>query len=102
LKAAIKFLVAYEALGFLTLIVWINDLPLPWTGPYNRIAAAIVYGPCIFLGWPAYWWDVDHHWFWAAAAFALGYLACAVKTWLHRIGTPGPLPRGVGRNLSSF
>jgi len=36
------------------------------------------------------------------AAFGAGYLAHAVKTWLRKIGTPGPMTRGVGRNLSSF
>lgn len=36
------------------------------------------------------------------AVFAAGCLAHTAKTWLRKIGTPGPLPRGVGRNLSSF
>lgn len=36
------------------------------------------------------------------AGFGSGYLAHAAKAWLRQIGTPGPLPRGVGQNLSSF
>jgi hypothetical protein len=38
----------------------------------------------------------------AFAGAAFGYLAHALKIWLRKIGTPGPLPRGIGRNLSSF
>jgi hypothetical protein len=37
-----------------------------------------------------------------AAGVSFGYLAHAANSWLRKIGTPGPLPRGIGRNLSSF
>jgi hypothetical protein len=105
MKLAIKLLIAYEAIGFLTLLYWlfVGLDGLTWTGPYNRIVATIVFGPCVFLGWPTYWWDIDlGPWLWLAAAFAVGYLDHAAKIWLRKIGTPGPMPRGVGRNLSSF
>jgi hypothetical protein len=36
------------------------------------------------------------------AVFGAGYLAHAAKIWLRKFGKPGPLPRGVGYNLSSF
>lgn len=58
MRAAIKLLIAYEACGLLTLAVWLHALPLPWTGPYSKIAATIVFGPCVFLGWPSYWWSI--------------------------------------------
>jgi len=41
-------------------------------------------------------------WIWVIVAFGAGYLVHAVKVWLRRVGTPGPMPRGVGRGLSSY